>query len=60
METLAIGNRIKVASKQIPVFPGQTGEVMSVYNYPDKDVSYKVRFDNGPISVILHQNVEVI
>ena len=60
METLAIGDRIKVTRKQHPVFPGQTGEVMSVYAYPDKDISYKARFNNGPICVILHQNVEVI
>lgn len=60
METLAIGDRIKVTSKQHPVFPGQTGEILSAYIYPDKDVSYKVRFDSGHICVILHQNVEVI
>lgn len=60
MKTLAIGDLIRVTSKQHPVLPGQTGEIMSAYTYPDKDVSYKVRFDNGPICVILHQNVEVI
>lgn len=60
METLAIGDRIKATNKQHPAFPGQAGEIMSAYVYPDKDVSYKVRFDNGPICVILHQNVEVI
>lgn len=60
METLAIGRLIKVTSKQHPVLPGQTGEIMSVYNYPGKDVSYKARFNNGPICVVLHQNVEGI
>ena len=61
MKTIETGDRIKVTNKQHPVFPGQTGEILSVYTFENMDPACKVRVDNGgPICVIRNENMEVI
>lgn len=60
MEILKADDRIKVIAKQLPARIGQTGTVLTTYQYGDMDLQYKVRIDNGPICILKHENMEAI
>lgn len=60
METLKTDDLIRVVTKQHPARIGQTGTIVTTYNFDGMDLQYKVRIDNGPICILKHENMEAI